>query len=308
MTIQDGIMKESSLHMLSSIKVALLFIILLTDLSSCGPMCGDPDYAQIEFYNETDASFVIGAFVKSNTLGGVLGVNSKDSFYGDHFYDVENGNYLLFVDWRQAESKYRRPLYFYGERGNFGEVMKHYETDTISIAIATSIYNLWNWAETQNRHYLQDLYSYSLNDLGTENDSFRINYNPSLGCSFNIHFNYPSDFLIVGLYFKSDSLANYLKTNTSDFFSIIGRRWSAQNLICPLGYIKAETFTEFFQKCKTDKVRLLIAKSEEDLISWNNDHKDSNLIYSYSYSINELKNEKIKNVNIEYGLTGDGSQ
>jgi hypothetical protein len=270
---------------------------MLVSLGACQP-CGDDEITpKIQFYNQSGASLVLGVFVKSPTLAQRLEISQNKLYYGEYSYDTENGEYLFAVDWRLSDYKYCRniPFYYYGSTTsdtriarNFREALTFYGTDSISLPVATSKYNLWKWLETHNLLYLSTLYTLSLQDLGPENNRKEIVCDPPLGCCLKIAFNSSSGSTAIGLYFHSETLGERLGTEQTDFMSIIGTRWRTNELKCPLGFGSEKTFGDFFAKCGTNEITFLFAESEDQLIEWEKSHNDNLLTGKQVYDINSL--------------------
>ena len=267
---------------------SLLFAFMIL-LGACNP-CGDDYDTKIHFYNQSGASVVYGVFAKSKTFGAKMGINQNRSYYGEYSYDTENGEYLLYVDWRLSDyDAYSRDFPFY-EINELG-------TDSIYLPVATSKYNLWKWLESRNSLYLLTLLNFSLQDLEAENSRRDIVCTPPIGCYFNVIFGTTPSLATVGLYFYSDILGERLGTDQKEFMSIIGTRWRASELKCPLGFGNETTFGDFFAKYGINEITVLFAESEDQLVEWEKSHDDNVLIGKQVYDLNSLGPKKsIKNL------------
>ena len=291
-----------------------LYISLLIVFWGCKPFDGDTGITKIQFYNQSGASMVLGVYVESPMMAQRLGISQNQSHYGDYSYDIDNNKYLLAVDWRLSDYVYCREFPFYGSgtsdkkiAQNFREAFAYYGTDSISLPVATSRYNLWKWLETRNPLFLMTLIELSLQDLGEANDTKEIICNPTLGCCLQVVFESDPGSKAIGLFFHSESLGKILGADQTEFMSIIGTRWRSQELNCPLGFGNEKTFGEFFSKYGIDKITVLFAESEDLLVEWENSHDDNVLIGKQVYDLNILgTNQSMKKIIFENDLIGSG--
>lgn len=257
----------------------LIFVFMIL-LGACNP-CGNDYGNNMHFYNQTGASVVFGVFAKSKTFGTKMGITQSRSYYGAYSYDTENGEYLFNVDWRLSDYvAYSRDFPFYGSN--------ELGTDSIYLPVATSRYNLWKWLESRNSLYLLTLIELPLQYFETENDKRDIVCNPPIGCYFNVIFGKTPSSTAVGLYFHSDTLGERLGTDQKEFMSIIGTRWWASELKCPLGFGNENTFGDFFTKCGINEITILLAESEDQLLEWEKSHNDNVLVGKQVYDLSSL--------------------
>lgn len=207
----------------------LMALACLAMINSCA-ICDDEDHnVEIQFWNQTDAGLVLGLYVKSKTLAEKMGINSSVSCFGEYCYNVEDDEFLLKVDWRLCDYKYERSIplegFALGESTlrNFAESFGYLGTDSVFVPIATSKYNLWQWMDTGNSNYLLDFYKLSLQDMGPENQKYKISYAQPLGCCINVNFN-ESEATAVGLWFHSETFGYNQRLAQTEFLSIIGKR------------------------------------------------------------------------------------
>lgn len=282
-------------------------LFLLASFVACQPCGNDNTATKIQFYNQSGASLVFGVFVKSPIMAQRLGLSQNKSYYGEYSYDIDNNEYLLNVDWRLSDHTYCRDIPFYSSgtsdtqiARNFREAFAYYGTDSISLPVATSKYNLWKWLETRNSIYLSTLYELSLHNLGAESNRKEIVYNPPLGCCLNVFFGSAPGFTAIGLFFRSETLGKMLGTDQTEFLSIIGTRWSANELKCPLGFGSEKTFRDFFTKYGTNEITILFSETEDQLIEWEKSHNDNVLTGKQVYDLNSLGPEQsVKIIRIE---------
>lgn len=185
----------------------------------------------------------------------------------------------------------------YLNEANYEEWFAFYKTDTLSVLVASSAYNIKKWKETHNSSYLLTHYSLTLSDFGANDQEYKIVYQPSPYCYVRIKDN-PHVLLAVGLLFHSPHCRNYLGVEGTEFFSIIGEGWKDSDFDCPFGW-GCESFGEFYRRFELDALYVLLAESESQLEEWNEKRDDSILLKKYKFTLQDFEqDENIKSISL----------
>ena len=227
---------------------------------------------RIEVQNNTTINITTGIYYQSErwaTLGEADG----------EFLEYLDGTLYNYINGIPTHEHYL-------DEANFEEWFALYKTDTLSVLVASSGYNIKKWKKTHNSIYLLAYYSLTLYDFGANKQEYKIDYHPSPYCYIRIKDN-PHVSLAVGLLFHSPHCHEYLGVDDSEFFSIIGQGWKDSDFDCPFGW-GCQTFNEFFDKYEVEEINVLLAESETQLEKWNECRNDSLLLGRYDFSLQDL--------------------